>query len=107
MERGDLYLVRKPGPADPKRQRVFVVVSRQASLESKFSTAICAPVYSRFDGLSTQVLVGVNEGLKHESSIHCDELISLPKVALTDLVGRLGAAKRERLDRALAFALDI
>ena len=29
---------------------------------------------SAFEGLSTQVPVGVDEGLKHDSSIHCDEL---------------------------------
>jgi mRNA interferase MazF len=80
MQRGELYLVRKPGSpvtrgTDPKKQRAFVVVSRQLLIDSKFSTAICAPVYSRHDGLSTQVAVGIEEGLRHESSIHCDELL--------------------------------
>lgn len=111
MQRGDFYLVRKPASSDPssdpRKQRVFVVVSRQLLLDSKFSTAICAPVYTRFDGLSTQVAVGVDEGLKHESSIHCDELVSLPKVALTHLVGRLSGAKQKLLDLALAAALEI
>jgi mRNA interferase MazF len=107
MQRGDLYLVRKPGSQDPKKQRVFVIVSRQLILDSKFSTAICAPVYSRQDGLSTQVKVGVEEGLKHESSIHCDELVSLPKTLLTRYVGRLNEEKRASLRSALAIALDI
>jgi len=40
-------------------------------------------VYSRRDGLHTQVNVGFDEGLKHDSSIHCDELVSLPKTLLT------------------------
>ncbi len=74
MRRGDLYPVRKPGQSDPKKRRVFAVVSRQVLLDSRFSTAICAPVYSRHDGLTTQVPIGVAEGLKHESSVHCDEL---------------------------------
>lgn len=87
MKRGDLYLVRKPGSADPRRQRVFVVVSRQTLIETRFSSVICAPIYSRNDGLSTQVAVGPEEGLKHASSIHCDELVSLPKVLLTDFIG--------------------
>jgi len=78
-----LYLVRKAGSQDPRKQLVFVVVSRQAVLDSRFSTVICAPVYSRHDGLSTQVRLGADEGLNHESSIHCDELVSLPKSVLT------------------------
>ena len=42
MRRGDLYRVRRP-PSDPRPARVFVVVSRQVLLDSKFSTAVCAP----------------------------------------------------------------
>jgi hypothetical protein len=33
--------------------------------------------------------VGINEGLKHDSGIHCNELVSLPKQMLTDWVGNL------------------
>lgn len=107
MRRGELYLVRKPSEADPKKRRVFVVVSRQTLIDSRFSTVICAPVYSTNDGLSTQVRVGVPEGLKHDSSIHCDELASLPKSALTHYVGRLGPDKLRTLDNALARALQL
>jgi mRNA interferase MazF len=85
VKRGELYRVAHPSERDPKKSRVFVVVSRQILIDSRFSTVICAPVYTVHDGLTTQVLVGINEGLKHDSSIHCDELISLPKSALTNL----------------------
>lgn len=107
MRRGELYLVKKQGSQDPKRQRVFVVVSRQALIETRFSSAICAPVYSRHDGLSTQVRIGIEEGLKRDSSIHCDELVSLPKAMLTRFIGRLNDDKTEELDRALVTALDL
>ena len=107
MNRGELYLVTKPGRQDPKRQRVFAIVSRQALLRTKFSTVICAPVYSRHDGLNTQVRIGPDEGLKAESSIHCDELVSLPKSILTRYVGRLNETQIGALNRALATALDL
>lgn len=107
MTRGQLYLVQHPGSGDPRRQRVFVIVSRQLLLDSAFSTVICAPVYTRRDGLHTQVDIGIDEGLKHESSIHCDELMSLPKAALTDYVGSLSPAKLAALDRALAFSVGL
>src|SRR5438552_18140659 len=99
--------MKKPGSRDPKRQRVFVVVSRQALLETRFSSVICAPVYSRHDGLTTQIRIGVGEGLKSESSVHCDELVSLPKVMLTHYVGRLTEANVDELNRALLIALDL
>ena len=106
MKRGELYRVAKPSSRDPKRYRVFVIVSRQVLIESKFSTVICAPIYSRHDGLSTQVPVGIEEGLKHNSSIHCDELVSLPKSYLTNYIGVLSANKIRQLNQALRIALD-
>ena len=106
MKRGELYRVAKPSSRDPKRYRVFVIVSRQILIESKFSTVICAPIYSRHDGLSTQVPVGIEEGLKHDSSIHCDELVSLPKSYLTSYIGVLSANKIRQLNQALRIALD-
>ncbi len=107
MRRGELYRVYKASRTDPKRSRVFVVVSRQVLIESSFSTVVCAPIYTSYDGLSTQVAVGASQGLKHESSVHCDELISVPKSALTDFVGRLSEAQMATLDRALAVAVGI
>lgn len=105
MTRGDLYRVFRP--RDPKTFRVYGVISRQALIDSRFDTVVCAPVYSARHGLSTQVDVGIEEGLKHESSLHCDELMSLPKSALTHYVGRVAPDKLRDLDRALAAALAI
>lgn len=112
MKRGEMYLVKKPGAGgvrkeDPRKQRVFVIASRQALIDSRFSSVICAPVYSQHDGLSTQVAVGVAEGLKKDSSIHCDELVSMPKTILTNYVGALPNARMREFDAALRFALAL
>lgn len=107
MRRGELYRVRKPGNDDPKAFRTFVVVSRQAVIDSRFETVICAPVFSSRHGLASQVAVGVDEGLKHDSAVHCDQLVSLSKARLIAFAGTLPAAKLRDLDRALAVALDI
>ncbi len=107
MRRGELYRVRRPGSGDPKKNRVFVVVSREAVVESRFSTVICAPVFSRHDGLATQVEVGPEDGLRHASSIHCDALVSLPKSTLTGYVGALAPERIEVLKRALRIALAV
>jgi mRNA interferase MazF len=106
VTRGELYRVRHPR-GDPKRSRVFCVVSRSALIDSSFSTVTCAPIYSARHGLSTQVPVGSEEGLKHDSAIHCDELVSLPKSALTDYVGMLSEVRLQELNRALAVALEL
>ena len=107
MKRGELYRVANPSTKDPKRSRVFVIASRQTLIDSRFSTVICAPVFSVHDGLSTQVPVGVKEGLKHDSSIHCDELVSIPKTALTNYIGILSSGVLQELNIALHIALEI
>lgn len=106
MRRGELYRVRKPA-ADPREHRVFVVVSRQVLIDSAFSTVICAPVFSHGEGLSTQVSVGAPEGLKRESWITCDQLVSLRKSELSNFIATLGPAKILELNAALRMALDL
>jgi mRNA interferase MazF len=106
MKRGDLYRVSRPS-GDPKRQRVYVIVSRQKLIESRFPSVICAPIFTEGEALTTQVSVGPEDGLKHESWIHCDSLVSFHKSALTNFVGSLRAAKIKQLNRSLAFALDL
>jgi mRNA interferase MazF len=106
LQRGELYRVHKPG-GDPKSYRTFVVVSRQIVLDSRFSAAVCAPVFTAGEGLSTQVPVGPDEGLKHHSWIMCDNLVSIRKSDLTNYVGRLSPAKTAELNRALKMALEL
>ena len=106
MRRGELYRVRRP-PGDPKPARVFVVVSRQPLIDSTYSTVICAPVFTQWHGLPTQVSVSTAEGLKHESAIQCDGLMSLGKSSLTEYVGELAPEKLRELDDALLVALAL
>lgn len=106
MKRGEIYRVHRPG-GDPKLCRSFVVLSRQTLIDSRFSTVVCAPIFTRGHGFSTQVAVGIEEGLKHESWILCDNLVSVRKGQLTRLVGSLRPVRMEELDRALKMALAL
>ena len=106
MRRGEIYRVHKP-EGDPKRYRSYVIVSRQTLIDSRYATLVCAPVYTNGTGLSTQVAVGPNEGLKHESWVVCDNLRSLQKADLTQFVGSLSWSKIGELDEALRVALAL
>ena len=107
MKRGELYRIFLGSKTDTKKQRVYVIVSRQELIDSVYSTLICAPAYTNFEGLSTQVPIGVEEGLKHPSAIRCDELISILKSRLTNYVGILSETKLNELGQALFIALGI
>ena len=107
MKRGEFYRVFPGSKTDTKKQRVYIIVSRQELIDSGYSTLICAPAYTNYEGLSTQVLVGVEEGLKHSSAIRCDELISILKSRLTDYIGILSEDKFHELGQALSIALGV
>lgn len=106
MKRGELYRVFKPR-GEGKQFRTFVVVSRQILIDSKFPSVVCAPVMTEGQGLTTQVPIGIEEGMKRECWIHCDELRSIQKSALTRWVGILPPGKMRKLSHALAMALDL
>lgn len=106
MRRGEIYRVHKPRD-DAKEYRAFVIVSRQALVDTRYATVICAPIYTNGSGLTTQVRVGPEEGLKHDSWIHCDNLASIQKSDLTHYVGFFSKARFPELDRALSMALDL
>lgn len=106
MKRADIYRVHRPGD-DPKQYRCFVVVSRQELIDSRFSTVICAPVFTRGQALVSQVAIGPDEGMKHDSWIMCDNLASVRKAELTQFVGSLSRTKIAELDSALRIALGV
>jgi mRNA-degrading endonuclease toxin of MazEF toxin-antitoxin module len=61
-ERGD-----KPG--------YYIVVSRTFVAEHEdVSTVVCAPVYSEVLGLTTEVVLGPEDGLPRTCAIRCDFL---------------------------------
>ncbi len=107
MERGDIYRVKNPSRIEPKKFRTFVVVSRRKFILSSYQTVICAPIYTNRSSLPTEVYVGIDEGLKHDSTIRCDELISVQKSKLTNFIGSLSEQKIKELNQALKIALEI
>ena len=107
VRRGELYRVSKPTKRDPKNFRIFLVLGRQEVIDSDYSTVICAPIYSNCLGIKTEVEIGIDEGLKHDSCVRCDELFSLHKSVLTNYVGKISSGKLNEINKALKIALVI
>lgn len=106
LQRGQLYRVRLPA-GDARRERVFLVVSRDDFLAVRYSTAVCVPVYTASSRSASDLPLGPAEGLKHASFARCDEITSVPRAKLTDYVGALPPEREPELNRALALALAI
>ena len=108
MTRGEIYRTEERFPERGGKPGFYVVVSRSFISENEdVSTVVCAPVYSRVLGLSTEVVIGPEEGLPRVSSVRCDFLALMFKKKLTTFVASLPPRKVEELNRALAVALDL
>ncbi len=108
MNRGEIYRTAERAPERGDKPSFYVVVSRDfIAGNDDVATVICAPVYSRILGISTEVVVGADEGLPRLSAMRCDFLALLFKRKLTTLVGALSSGKAAELDRALAIALAL
>jgi mRNA interferase MazF len=108
LTRGEIYRTEERAPERGGKPGFYVVVSRSFIAENEdVSTVVCAPVYSQVLGLSTEVVLGPQEGLPRVSSVRCDFLALMSKRKLTTFVATLPPRKVEELDRALAVALDL
>ncbi len=108
MRRGEIYRTRQKIAERGGKPGFYVVVSRDFMAQNDdISTVICAPVYSQILGLSTELVLGPEQGMPRDSAVRCDFLSLMFKQKLTHYVGSLPASKLADLDRALAAALDL
>jgi mRNA interferase MazF len=64
-----------------------------------------APVTSTIRGAPSEVVVGVKEGLKHESAVNLDHVQTVERARLTGYVGQLGPDRMREVCRALSIAV--
>jgi mRNA interferase MazF len=108
VTRGEIYRTRERVAERGGKPGFYVVVSRAFVAENDdVSTVICAPVYSQVLGLTTEVMLGPDEGLPRTSALRCDFLTLMFKARLTQFVATLSPEKIVELNRALGVALDL
>ncbi len=108
MKRGEIYRTREKLPERGDKRGFYVIVSRDSVvINDRVSTVVCAPVYGEIDRLSSEVVIGPEDGVPKRSSIRCDFLTLIFKRKLTGFVATLRPAKMAELDRALRYALDL
>ena len=108
MTRGEIYRTHERVAERGGKPGFYVVVSRAFVAENDdVSTVICAPVYSQVLGLTTEVVLGPDNGLPRTSALRCDFLTLMFKARLTQFVSTLSPDKIGELNRALAVALDL
>jgi len=66
-----------------------------------------APITSSIRGLSTEVPVGPENGLDHESVVSCDNIVTVPTSALGPHLGHLFPAQEADLTAGIRAAFDL
>ena len=66
-----------------------------------------SPIYSEVLGLTTEVVLGPEDGLPRLCAVRCDFLTLMFKSKLTHFVSTLSTFKLAQLNRALAHALEL
>lgn len=89
---------------EEKRRPVMIVTRSEAV--PVLSSLVVAPVTSTVRGIPTELRLGPDEGLREPCAASFDNLRPLPRALLTERVGRLSAARRPELCRALAAVAD-
>lgn len=101
VSRGDvwLYTFKKPDKRRP------VVVLTRPEVIGLLHTVTVAPVTSTIHGAPSEVIVGRDEGLKHDSAVNLDHIQTVQQDGLHTYLGHLGTAKLREVCRAVGIAL--
>jgi mRNA interferase MazF len=99
VRRGEVWL------ADLDKTRPVIVLSRDP-LGQLLHSVIVAPVTSTIRGLSTEVPLGVNDGIRHPSVANLDNVQLVSRDRFRRRVGRALPTTMRALCDALSLAVD-
>lgn len=100
VKRGEIWLYTF---GSPDKRRPVLVLSRQKAIRL-LRTVLVAPITSSAHGAPSEVQVGIDEGLKHDSVINLDQVQTVDQQKLHHFVGTLKPDKMAAVCRALQIA---
>ena len=101
MTRGEIWMFRS---AAPDKQRPVLLLTR-TDMIPVLDTVTVAPLTRTIRGVASEVVVGIDCGLKEPSAINLHHLVTVPCAGLRRFVGTVSPETLERVRRALLFAL--
>jgi mRNA interferase MazF len=100
VKRGEIWLYEfRP----PDKRRPVLVLTRQEVI-GLLSTIMVAPITSTIRGAPSEVVVGIEEGLKARSAVNLDHVQTVEQARLVRFVGSVSAETMGRVCGALAIA---
>jgi len=100
VRRGEIWLYEF---SPPDKRRPVLVLTRQEVI-GLLRTVMVAPITSTVRGAPSEVVVGIEEGLKGRSAINLDHVQTVEQRRLVRFVGSVSAETMTRVCAALAIA---
>ena len=86
LKRGSIWMYKFK---KPDKMRPVLILSRQDVI-GLIDTVIVAPITTTIYGVPSEVIVGIDQGLKHESAVNLDHIQTVSTFKLTRYIGFLG-----------------
>lgn len=100
VNRGEIWLY---AFGAPDKRRPVLVLSRQKAIDV-LRTVLVAPISSSMHGAPSEVRLGIEDGLKHDSVAILDQVQTVDQKRLHHFVGSVGREKMTAVCRALEIA---
>ncbi len=88
------------------KTRPALILTREAARGAMTKVTV-APITSTIKGLSSEVLVGVDNGLDHDCAVSLDNVLTVPAHLVGRTVGYLSREQEIQLARAVVLAYDL
>ena len=103
MQRGEVRWVELPSPVG---RRPVLLLSRNAAYNVR--TAVTVALITRtIRHIPIEVLLDEKDGMPTKCVVNLDEILTVPKSRLGEMITRLHQAKLADVTKAIVFALDL
>ena len=100
LERGEIRLCRISGD----KRRPVVILTRSSAIPYLTRVTV-APITSTIRSVPSEVVLGVEDGLKHRSAVDLHNVVTVEQKRLEGRVAQLSAVRLQEVCSAINFAL--
>lgn len=90
----------------PTGRRPVLLLSRDQAYKIRTSITI-APITRTIRNIPTEVELGSDDGMQTKCVVNVDNIMTVPKSALTTKITTLSQSKMKKVNEAIIFALDL
>ncbi|MCW5853799.1 MAG: type II toxin-antitoxin system PemK/MazF family toxin [Anaerolineae bacterium] len=101
MRRGEVRWYTFP---NPDKRRPVLILTRDSAIPYLNELTV-APIMSNIWGVASEIVLGLEDGMRHECAANFDHLSTVPKHKLGNVITVLSAERMAEVGPAIAFAL--